>query len=64
MIPFVLAIVVTEALVELVVAAEIFAPLRAAILERLPRAGILLSCGYCLSVWVAVGTTALMAWSL
>jgi hypothetical protein len=55
MIAFLLAIVVAEAAVEVLVASELLAPLRAAALSRFPRAGVLFSCGYCLSVWVGVG---------
>ncbi|MCC6310995.1 MAG: hypothetical protein IT345_08780 [Trueperaceae bacterium] len=55
MIAFLLAIVVTEAVVEILVASELLAPLRATALARFPRAGVLLSCGYCLSVWAGVG---------
>lgn len=55
MIAFLLAIVVTEAVVEVLVASELLAPVRAVALARFPRAGVLLSCGYCLSVWTGVG---------
>jgi hypothetical protein len=54
-IAFLLAIVVTEAVVEVLVASELVAPVRAAALSRFPRAGVLFSCGYCLSVWAGVG---------
>lgn len=57
MIAFLLAIVVTEAVVEIVVGSELLAPMRAGVLARFPRGGILLNCGYCLSVWVGVGAS-------
>lgn len=55
MIAFLLAVVVTEAVVEVLVASELLAPLREGALSRFPRAGVLFSCGYCLSVWAGVG---------
>lgn len=55
MISFILAVIVTEAVVEILVASELFAPWREAVLSRFPRAGVLFSCGYCLSVWAGVG---------
>ncbi len=57
MIAFLLAILVTEAVVEIVVDSDLLAPLRAAALARFPRGGVLINCGYCLSVWVGVGAS-------
>lgn len=55
MISFLLAVVVTEAVVEVAVASVLLAPLRDAARSRFPRTGVLFSCGYCLSVWAGVG---------
>ena len=52
---FLLAIVLTEALVEIVVDSVLLASFRRLVLVRFPFGGILFSCGYCMSVWVGVG---------
>ena len=53
-IAFLLAVVLTEAVVEILVSAELLAPLREGLRSRFPRAGVLFTCGYCLSVWLGI----------
>jgi len=52
---FIFAVILTEALTELIIEAQIFEPIKL----RLMRIGrfveTLLTCGYCMSVWVGVG---------
>jgi hypothetical protein len=58
---FCVAIILTEVVTELVVGSALLARWRSKMLgpdEVKPRLfGILVSCGYCLSVWVALGLT-------
>jgi predicted membrane chloride channel (bestrophin family) len=57
----VLAIILCEIVTELIVGSALLARWRNRMLgpdEKAPRlSGILVSCGYCLSVWVALGLT-------
>lgn len=53
MLEFILAVVLTELLVELVVKSEIFKPLRQA-LGRWDWIKKLVNCGYCFSIWAAI----------
>lgn len=57
---WILAIIATEALVELITTASIFDVTRARIMASSHFFEELLSCGYCTSVWVA----AAFAWAL
>ena len=66
MIKFLLAIIITEAITEIVVKSELFFPLRAHLFEKGKTNKIfnwfhsLLDCGYCFSVWVGLFTAFLL----
>lgn len=55
MIQFLMVIVLTELLTELVVKSQIFLPFRKGISKLGGWFEKLIQCGYCLSVWVAAG---------
>ena len=57
---WILAIIATEALVELITTASIFDVPRAKLMAKSPFLEELLACGYCTSVWIA----AAFAWAL
>jgi hypothetical protein len=57
------AIVLTETLTELVVKSEIFEAPRNFVKSRSPWFGKLFSCGYCFSVWAALGVAFLLGLS-
>jgi hypothetical protein len=60
---FVIAVVVVEAIAEIVSDSALFAPIRKRLIgwnEEKPRwLGVLVSCGYCLSVWFGIGAVML-----
>lgn len=60
MLIWILAVVATEALVELITTASIFEVPRARLMATSQFVEELLSCGYCTSVWVAAS----VAWAL
>jgi hypothetical protein len=51
---------VTEAMVELVIKSQIFSPFRRLVSKLGPRTTELFKCGYCFSVWVAMGMVLLV----
>lgn len=59
LIRFILAVVITEAMTEIVVESVLLSRLRAGF-TRVPVLGYLVSCGYCLSVWLGVGAAYLL----
>lgn len=54
-IAFVFAVVLTEALTELIIGAELLEPVKIRIMRLGKFFETLLTCGYCMSVWVGVG---------
>jgi hypothetical protein len=59
MVRLLIALAVTEAVTEIVVASELFEPVRR-VMQRAGKLGALFTCGYCLSVWVGVGVSYLL----
>jgi len=51
---FLLAVVSTEALTEIVVKSTLFRPIREKIEVRAPRLSKLITCPYCFSVWASI----------
>lgn len=60
---FLFAVLLTELLTELVIKSEIAKPVRDFIKSRASWLNTLFSCGYCFSVWVAVGVVLLLGMS-
>lgn len=56
-----LAVIVTEALTQLVVHSDIVEPIRSFLQNRFDWLGRLVSCGYCFSVWAAMPCAYFMA---
>lgn len=61
---WIVAVILTEAIVQLSVDALPLAPLRARAADLHPLLGVLASCGYCQSVWVGMGVALLFSLSV
>ena len=62
---WVIAIIAVEAITEIIVFSEFFAPLREFIFNtRFVFMHKLFACGYCMSVWVSVGVSWFIPWPI